>query len=1030
MRKRFLVGAFLVASHCCSIHLAAQQKGVSPVQPVAGTLQSGNTYAIVVGISDYQDPGIPDLRFADRDAAAFANFLRSPAGGGLDGDHLKMLTNEQATAGNVGAALYWLVDECKEGDKVIIYFSGHGDVERKLSRQPGFLLCWDSPPAVYISGGVIELGMFQTVISTLSTDIKAQVTVITDACHAGKLAGSSVGGAQLTNANLAQQYAKEVKILSCQPDEYSIEGEQWGGGRGAFSYNLVDALYGMADANSDLSVTLREVGRYLEDHVAAEAAPVNQSPRVLGNPNERLATVDAQLLAALRSGRTSQMALLSPIESRGMEEDVLAGVDTTVRETYRLFKKALKDKVFLLAPPGEPASACADAYYERLLAEPKMARLHSTMTRNFAAALQDDAQQAINIWLKADVQQLECIGKSLRLEPIPRQLARAAELLGEGHYMYRSLLARKLLFEGILMARLDLRDNHDEALGRQCLSIFRKSLELESNSPLPWHRMSQVYVKMLRQPDSAFICAEQARTLAPNWVLPFADLGYTLTQTGKFDLSKQALLEAEKIDSLHPYVVNRWAAWYWNQRGMDNTEKAIALYEQYRKSGGATYPCWHNDYAIALTQVNKYEAAETEYRKAIELDSSKAIIWSNLGSTYLKTRRFDEAEKAFEKAIALDSTYLVTWNQLGTFYFKSRRFAEAEPIFKKLIALDPTYKDAWGNLGAVYNMTNRFAEAEPFLKKAIALDSTYSLCWNNLGYLYLKTRRFDEAEKAYEKAVGLDSSDAFIWSNLGGTYLETRRFDEAEKAYEKAIALDSTYTIAWNNLGQLNGKIHRFDEAEKAFKKAIALDSTSKIAWNNLGLLNGKIHRFDEAEKAFNKAIALDSTSKIAWNNLGWLYTVSKRYEEAEQLLKKVITMDSTYSYPWGNLGYLYSQTRRYAEAEQYSKKGIALDSTNSYAWVGLGNFYLKTNHPKEARYAFNQAMKSKNTDYPEVLLGMAYLLITEGKAAEALSYVEQSIETGSSCKELESDENLATLRTTPAWEALMKKHFPDQHKD
>ena len=35
------------------------------------------TRAVVVGISDYQDVGIPDLRFADRDAQAFANFLRS-----------------------------------------------------------------------------------------------------------------------------------------------------------------------------------------------------------------------------------------------------------------------------------------------------------------------------------------------------------------------------------------------------------------------------------------------------------------------------------------------------------------------------------------------------------------------------------------------------------------------------------------------------------------------------------------------------------------------------------------------------------------------------------------------------------------------------------------------------------------------------------------------------------------------------------------------------------------------------------------
>ena len=72
---------------------------------------SSSTYAVVVGISDYQDEEIPDLRFADKDALAFAGFLQSPAGGSLDEDHLKVLTNEQATLGQFDAALWWLVDE-------------------------------------------------------------------------------------------------------------------------------------------------------------------------------------------------------------------------------------------------------------------------------------------------------------------------------------------------------------------------------------------------------------------------------------------------------------------------------------------------------------------------------------------------------------------------------------------------------------------------------------------------------------------------------------------------------------------------------------------------------------------------------------------------------------------------------------------------------------------------------------------------------------------------------------------------------
>ena len=60
----------------------AQIKGATPITNLSGQSSGARiTYAVVIGISDYQDKDIPDLRFADKDAEAFANFLRSPAGG-------------------------------------------------------------------------------------------------------------------------------------------------------------------------------------------------------------------------------------------------------------------------------------------------------------------------------------------------------------------------------------------------------------------------------------------------------------------------------------------------------------------------------------------------------------------------------------------------------------------------------------------------------------------------------------------------------------------------------------------------------------------------------------------------------------------------------------------------------------------------------------------------------------------------------------------------------------------------------------
>ncbi|MCP4688113.1 MAG: caspase family protein, partial [Desulfobacterales bacterium] len=89
-------------------------------------------WAVVVGISDYKydnhrnPKGVPDLRFAHRDAKAFADFLLSPSGGAFAPDHVLLLTDGRATVKEVRKAIGGFLARSLERDLVIIYFSGHG----------------------------------------------------------------------------------------------------------------------------------------------------------------------------------------------------------------------------------------------------------------------------------------------------------------------------------------------------------------------------------------------------------------------------------------------------------------------------------------------------------------------------------------------------------------------------------------------------------------------------------------------------------------------------------------------------------------------------------------------------------------------------------------------------------------------------------------------------------------------------------------------------------------------------------------
>src|SRR5690606_30940587 len=107
----------------------------------------------------------------------------------------------------------------------------------------------------------------QGIVKSLSLQQGVEVVLITDACRAGKLAGDDFDGNHIVAKTLAESFGKEIKMLSCKQDELSQEGPQWGGGRGAFSFYLVEGLMGLADQGQDGEVSVREIRNYLEEQV-------------------------------------------------------------------------------------------------------------------------------------------------------------------------------------------------------------------------------------------------------------------------------------------------------------------------------------------------------------------------------------------------------------------------------------------------------------------------------------------------------------------------------------------------------------------------------------------------------------------------------------------------------------------------------------------------------------------------------------------------------------------------------------------
>jgi hypothetical protein len=265
----------------------------APLKKVAAPPEkiTGEKYAVVVGVSRYKyaGAGLSNLRFADRDASAFRDFLLSPDGGSFPRENILFLVNEDATAENLRSALFTFLTRPRPQDLVVIYFAGHGAPDPNDQRNL-YLLTYDTRPE-NMGGTAFLMSQLQDVFRLI---LKAKrVVTFTDSCHSFGVSGARYGvpqqGNNLVNQYM-QQYAKgEERAVMTASDvsQLSFESDKWGGGHGVFTHYLLQGLGGAADANQDGTVTAGELFTYIHDRVAQETGN-QQTPVALPGLAENL----------------------------------------------------------------------------------------------------------------------------------------------------------------------------------------------------------------------------------------------------------------------------------------------------------------------------------------------------------------------------------------------------------------------------------------------------------------------------------------------------------------------------------------------------------------------------------------------------------------------------------------------------------------------------------------------------------------------------------------------------------------------
>jgi Flp pilus assembly protein TadD len=676
----------------------------------------GQIYALLVGISKYKRPEL-SLQFANADASVFSELLESQRGGGVPRENVLLLTDEKATTAAVRNGFQdFLRRRAGKNDTVVILLAGHGTVDNRGA----YIVTYDSDPQDLASTALpmSELrGLFEDQLKKVG-----RVILFADVCKAG-----AIGDIHSTAVNSDVEHLGDVEgdllgLLASRPREVSIEGPQFGGGHGAFSYYVIKGLEGAADANHDGLVDANELISYVSAQVP-QATNNRQHPREFGAYDNSMKLSDiakpginiAHFEIILDSKRGAPLLLASNAPQIPDSAGDLTRFNDAIARGRLLPDQA--DNAFTALKALQPVVA-PERYVE--------------IENQLRIALENRAQDVLLRYLVGDQ------------SPQTR-----GEFADGARYMEaaRTLTQESLFLEG----------REDFFAGRALLfdkkfadaaSLIEQSVRIDPGGAYAYNALGIAYLEQARY-DMAVSAFRDAFRRAPHWSYPLHNEALAHIQAGEYQAAVRLYQQAMRITPQYSYLPYNLGLVYQRLNRRADAEvayrKAIAL--------APDSPEPYNALGTLKAAEGKSADAERLYRDALARNSGSQPARHNL-ALLLAADKNRRAE-----AITLwraNLPYLPSQISLAETLADSGDRAGAADLYRQIISERPEYIAA---RLALARLSDPDAAIEQ-LRAVLRTDPQNAAAFEQIGDIESARAHNGEARNAYNSALASSTDRA------------------------------------------------------------------------------------------------------------------------------------------------------------------------------------------------------------------------------------------------------------------------------
>ncbi|HOT96817.1 MAG TPA: tetratricopeptide repeat protein [bacterium] len=466
---------------------------------------------------------------------------------------------------------------------------------------------------------------------------------------------------------------------------------------------------------------------------------------------------------------------------------------------------------------------------------------------------------------------------------------------------------------------------------------FHRALAADSSAPAIYYNLSIVQER-LDSLQLALASIDRAIQLRPAIANFYLQRGTVLERLGQKEAAVAAIERAVTLDSTLSAGYNTLG----NLMAADNPagaraayEKAVANYDEYlqRRYGRATQVIDKGYFDLL--------AACKDRRQLL---TDHAMVFNNLGKSWLQAGNYPEAGKAFAKAVELQPELWEPAENLAVVLIAQKKNEEARKLLAQgrlnraraalradsldaaasllhqALRLQPRLRGSYGLLAQVQERKGQIKEAEATLRTGLKLYPAEAALHLACGRFLYHQGRLAEARTALTTAVTLDPKQDESRYLLAGIY---RTLGETEKA-DREIA--RSHAI----LGQGYEEAGFLDRAMEEYHLAAAADPREMEYPARQGVIFLKKRLYEDAARCFDLALASDKANVTAMYGKGTLLGELKSHEEAVRWLQAAIAAAPDHGLAHQALAVNYYFLGRLdaarQEAQAAQKLGIALN--------------------------------------------------------------------------------------------------------